>query len=155
MTPPSKTGSDPQLCTPKIWRSITGCCMKEPHKKLTHQAHHQSCTLPAPTAPLKLLGAWLPPICSYLTTVVKTLPASAGGTRDTGSVPGWGRSPGGGNGNPLQDSCLGNPMDRGAWWAAVHEVIPSGTTEHTHHPKVIYLPKSCLRDPPGKSKCKV
>ena len=41
---------------------------------------------------------------------------------DVGSVPGWGRSPGEGNGNPLQYSCLGNPMDRGAWWAPVHAV---------------------------------
>ena len=39
---------------------------------------------------------------------------------DAGSIPGLGRSPGGGNGNPLQCSCLGNPMDRGAWWAIVH-----------------------------------
>ena len=39
---------------------------------------------------------------------------------DLGSIPGSGRSPGGGNGNPLQSSCLGNPMDRGAWWATVH-----------------------------------
>ena len=41
---------------------------------------------------------------------------------DAGSIPGLGRSPGGGNGNPLQHSCLGNPMDRGAWWVAVHGV---------------------------------
>jgi len=41
---------------------------------------------------------------------------------DTGSIPGWGRSPGEGNGNPLQYSCLGNPMDRGGWWATVHRV---------------------------------
>jgi len=40
--------------------------------------------------------------------------------RDAGSIPGSGRSPGEGNGNPLQYSCLGNPMDRGAWWATVH-----------------------------------
>ena len=46
--------------------------------------------------------------------VVKILPASA---RDTGSIPGSGRSPGGGEINPLQSSCLENPMDRGAWWA--------------------------------------
>ena len=45
-----------------------------------------------------------------------------GDPRDTGSVPGLGRSPGGGNGNSLQYSCLGNPMDRGAWWATVHGV---------------------------------
>ena len=41
--------------------------------------------------------------------------------RDAGSVPGLGRSPGGGNGSPLQNYCLENPMDRGAWWATVHQ----------------------------------
>ena len=51
--------------------------------------------------------------------VVKNSPANAGDTRDVGSSHGWGRSPGGGNGNPLQDSCLENPMNRGAWWATV------------------------------------
>ena len=51
--------------------------------------------------------------------VVKNLPAHAG---DAGSIPGLGRSPGEGNGNPLQYSCLENPMDRGAWQAAVHGV---------------------------------
>ena len=50
-------------------------------------------------------------------SVVKNLPAKA---RDMGSIPGSGRSPGEGNGNPLQYSCLGNPMDRGAWPATVH-----------------------------------
>ena len=50
----------------------------------------------------------------------KNPPANAGDIRDLGSVPGWGRSPGGGHGNPLQYSCLENPMDRGAWQAAVH-----------------------------------
>ena len=50
---------------------------------------------------------------------VKNLPANAG---DAGSIPGLGRSPGEGNGNPLQYSCLENPMDRGAWQAAVHGV---------------------------------
>ena len=57
--------------------------------------------------------------------VVKNLPASAGGIRDTGSIPGSGRSPGEGNGNPLQYSCLENPMDRGAWWATVHRAAKS------------------------------
>ena len=47
-------------------------------------------------------------------SVVKNLPANAGDSGDAGSNPGLGRSPGGGNGNPLQYSCLGNPMDRGA-----------------------------------------
>ena len=55
-------------------------------------------------------------------SVVKNLPANAG---DAGSIPGSGRSPEG-NGNPLQYSCLGNPMDRGAWWATVHEVARVG-----------------------------
>ena len=54
--------------------------------------------------------------------VVKNPSASAGDIRDTGSVPGSGRSPGGGHGDPLQYSCLGNPMDRGAWWVIVHRV---------------------------------
>ena len=48
-------------------------------------------------------------------------------TRDTGSISGSGGSPGGGNGNPLQYSCLENPMDRGAWWATVHGVTKSQT----------------------------
>ena len=52
--------------------------------------------------------------------VVKSPPANEGATGDAGSIPGPGRSPGGGNGNPLQYSCLENPMDRGAWWATVH-----------------------------------
>ena len=46
---------------------------------------------------------------------------------DLGSIPGLGRSPGEGNGNPLQYSCLENPMDRGAWWATVHGVAKSQT----------------------------
>ena len=46
---------------------------------------------------------------------------------DAGSILGSGIPPGGGNGNPLQDSCLGNPMDRGAWWATVHGVAKSRT----------------------------
>ena len=52
-------------------------------------------------------------------SVVKNLSAKA---RDAGLIPGLGRSPGEGNGNLLQYSCLGNPMDRGAWWAIVHGV---------------------------------
>ena len=48
--------------------------------------------------------------------VVKNPPAGAGDERDAGSIPGSGRSPRGGNGNPLQYSCLGNPMDREVWW---------------------------------------
>ena len=58
---------------------------------------------------------------------VKNLPANSGGVRDPGSIPGSGRSPGGGHDNPLQYSCLENPMDRGAWQATVHLVSKSRT----------------------------
>ena len=59
---------------------------------------------------------------------------NAGDTGDADSIPGSGRSPGGGNGNPLQYSCLGNPMDRGAWWATVQGVTKTQTqmSVHTH-----------------------
>ena len=57
----------------------------------------------------------------------KELPAKAGASGDVGSIPGSGRSPGGGHGNPLQHSCLENPMDREAWWAIVHRVAKSWT----------------------------
>ena len=63
--------------------------------------------------------------------VVKNLPASAGDIRDAGLIPELGRSPGGGHGNPLQCSCLENPVDRGAWWATVHRLTESDTTEAT------------------------
>ena len=58
---------------------------------------------------------------------VKHPPANAGGIRDVGSIPGLGRSLGGGHGNPLQYSCLENPMGRGAWRATVHKVTNSRT----------------------------
>ena len=62
-------------------------------------------------------------------SVVKILPASAEDAGDEGSILGLGRSPGEGNGNPLQCSCLENPMDRGFWWATVHGVAEeSGMT---------------------------
>ena len=64
---------------------------------------------------------------SHVALVVKNLPANAGDIRDVGSIPGSGRSPGEGNGYPLQYSCLENPMDRGAWQATVHEVAKSQT----------------------------
>ena len=60
-------------------------------------------------------------------SVVKNPPANAGDIRDTVSIPGSGRSPGGGHGNPPQYSCLENPMDRGAWQATVHGVVQRQT----------------------------
>ena len=59
--------------------------------------------------------------------MVKNPPTKAGDIRDVGSILGSGRSPGGGHGNPLQSSCLENPMDRGAWQAIVHKVAKSWT----------------------------
>ena len=63
--------------------------------------------------------------------VVKNLPANAGGIRAVGFIPGPGRSSRGGHGNPFKYSCLGNPMDREAWWATVHSVTELDMTEVT------------------------
>ena len=64
---------------------------------------------------------------SQVALAVNSSPAKAGDTRDAGSIPGPGRSPGGGHGHPLQCSCLVNPVDRGAWRATVHRVAKSQT----------------------------
>ena len=83
-------------------------------------------------------------------SVVKNSPANAGDKRDAGSILGLGRTPGGGNGNPLQYSCLENPVDRGAWWATVHRVAKSQiqikqlsthahTTDYFKHVRTISL----------------
>ena len=73
---------------------------------------------------------------SQVVLVVKNLPANAGDTGDMGLIPGSGRSSGGGQGNPLQYSCLENPTDRAAWRATVHRVMKSWTRlsnwAHTH-----------------------
>ena len=61
--------------------------------------------------------------------VLKNPPTNAGDTRDAGLIPGWGRSPEVRNGNPLQYSCLRNPVDREAWQATVHEVPKSRTQQ--------------------------
>ena len=79
--------------------------------------------------------------------VAKNLPAIAGDIRDVDSVPGSGRSPGGGHRNPLQCSCLEDPMDRGVWWAIVHGFAkgqtwlkPLSTHTHTHtHTHTVYI----------------
>ena len=72
------------------------------------------------------LASW----SSQMGLVVKNLPAIAGDARDSGSIPGSGRCPGGGHGSPLQYFCLENPMDRGAWEAAVRAVTELDMTEH-------------------------
>ena len=59
--------------------------------------------------------------------VVTNLPANVGDLREAGLIPELGRSPGGGHDNPLQHSCLENPVDRGPWWATVHGVAKSPT----------------------------
>ena len=69
-----------------------------------------------------------------VSVVVKNPHANAGDVRDMGSVPGSGRSPGEGNGKPPQYSCLGNPMDRGAWWATAHWVPRAGLDFGTKPP---------------------
>ena len=72
--------------------------------------------------------------------MVKNPPANAGDARDMGSVPGSGRSPGEGNGNPLHYSCLENSMDRGAWWAIVNRVPKSSArlSMHRHILSTVY-----------------
>ena len=62
---------------------------------------------------------------SQVALEVKNLPASAEDVRDVGLIPGSRRSPGGGHGNPLQYSCLENPIDRGAWWVMIYRVTKS------------------------------
>ena len=81
---------------------------------------------------------------SRVLPVIKNPPAYAGDARAMGSIfPGMGRSPGEGSGNPVQYSCLGNPMDRGAWWATVHGGHrETDTTEHTHH----HHQQQCLKN---------
>ena len=67
------------------------------------------------------------PPASQVVLTVKNPPANAGDVRELGSIPGSGRSPGGGNGNPLRYSCLENTTDRRPWWAIVHRVAKSQT----------------------------
>ena len=76
--------------------------------------------------------------------VVKNLPANAEDSGDSGLIPGLGRSPGRGNGNPLQYSCLENPMVRGAWQATVHGVLKSWTRQKTE-PTCMQIHRSHLQ----------
>ena len=77
--------------------------------------------------------------------VARNPPANEGDAEDSGSIPESGRSPGAGNGTPLQYSCLENPMDRGAWWAAVHGVAKSRTRLHFH----FHFSLSCIGEGSG------
>ena len=69
---------------------------------------------------------------SLLTWWVKNLPVNTGHVKDVGLIPGWRRSPQGGNGSLLQYSCLSNPMHRGAWWATVQRISKSQTQMSMH-----------------------
>jgi len=72
--------------------------------------------------------------------VVKNPPANAGDARDMGLILGSGRYPGEGNGNPLQYPCLGNPMDRGVWYAAVHGGCKQSVViEHTYTQQLQFM----------------
>ena len=84
-------------------------------------------------------------MASQMALVVKDPPVSARDIRDLDLIPGSGKFPGGGNGNPLQYSCLGNLMDRGAWWATVHRVS-KGQTQLKH--------LSCMHSRAGCVHCK-
>ena len=89
----------------------------------THAIYKQSTS----NASNNFKGRYIPPLGALQTAlVVKNPPASAGDVRDAGSIPGSGRSPGGGSGNPLQCSCLENPVDRSRW-ATVHRASKSRT----------------------------
>ena len=76
--------------------------------------------------------------------MVKNPLVNAGDMKDVGSIPGLGRSPRGGHGNPLQCSCLKNPRDRGAWWVTVLRVTESDMTEVTQHAHTAYLNSGIL-----------
>ena len=90
-----------------------------------------------PYPPCKPQCGW---VCQFISC--KSFPGFSGGSdgkecvcnaEDPGSIPGWGRCPGGGNGNPLQFSCLENSMDRGTWWAIDHGVTKSWTWLSNQH----------------------
>ena len=91
----------------------------ESKPRCLHRTHTRNC----------LCNKVLPLGASRVALVVNHPPSNAGDARDMGSISGWGRSLGGGHVTLLQDSCLENPMDRGAWWATVHRVAKSGTQQ--------------------------
>ena len=76
--------------------------------------------------------------------MVKNLPVDAGDVTDAGLIPGSGRSPEEGNGNPFQYSCLGNPVDRGAWWATDHGVAKESDTTSSLNNNHLERPSTSL-----------
>ena len=123
----TRTLIDPFLCQCPV---VLYCPMRKsichlpPHILLPLALNFQTCDIQSITSGIiELLRTWTRLVWKEMLPMCKLLPANVQGTREAGSVPGLGRSPGEGNGNPLQYSCLENPMDRGAWWATVHAVI--------------------------------
>ena len=99
---------------------------------LSHAEAERQHGIRNPRSGISLLVQWLrlhapTAEASEVALVVRNLPGNAGVVRDAGLILGLVKFPGGGHGNPLQYSCLENPMDRGAWWAIVHEVAKSWT----------------------------
>ena len=97
-------------------------------KEMKKQSLHFSSLISfSPSYPLPCRGRRIDYVAFQVVLVVKNPPANAGNLRDMGLIPRSGSSRGGGNGNPLQYSCLENLVDRGAWWATVHGVAKSWT----------------------------
>ena len=114
----------------------TPCQDKPPSRSLQSSEKSKWETVVASVTPPLITCTSLPIIpfyiCAIITWHTKKVGSVSknppGNMRDAGLIPGSGRSPGEGNGSPLQDSCPGNPMDRGAWWAAVHGVTKESYT---------------------------
>ena len=120
------------LCLPsRPWAVLPSCFLR---------LSASGCMRRGPGAPQTPRLIWV-----LVSVVVKNPPPSAGGARDSGSIRGSGRTPGRGNGNPLQYSCLGNPMDRGAQLATVHGVTKSWTQLSTIQPT--FCSSSCFQPP--------
>ena len=93
----------------------------------THSAsYHIPASYHTPASYLRIPASYLRTPTSQVALVVKNPPGNSGDMRDTCLISRWGRSPGEGNGNPFQYSCLGNPMDRRAWRATVHRITRAG-----------------------------
>ena len=117
--------SPPQRCK-CLWPPSHNLFCRKPDIFPFHRTSHHSMKLMA-SVWLKLMSRKQQPLCPYLGVVVKNLPGNARGIRDVGLIPGSGRAPGGGYGNPLQYSCWEILMERGAWKAMVHRVAKSQT----------------------------